>query len=235
MLCAFVDESERNKEFYFLGALIGTEEQVQALSDDMDKILLKHSSTFPSLSLTTEFHAHEMMAGSEDWRRIPLRMRFGIYDEALEAISNSGAAIYIEGIDVEAQIARGYKTVTPAREVAFSYILERINEYAQRRRTTAIIVADDHHTAAESRSNFTRYQQWGTFGYRSSRLQSISDNVEFIDSKMSRALQAADLATYLYNRRKTHNEANQKAHEQKVLMWRKLSPAVNRGRARIWP
>jgi hypothetical protein len=48
-------------------------------------------------------------------------------------------------------------------------------------------------------------------------------------------LQAADLATYLYNRRKTVTESNPKAHEQKVLMWRKLGPAINRGRTRTWP
>lgn len=234
MLCAFIDESERNEDFYFLGALIGTEEQVQALSDDMDKILLKHSDGFPSLSIDTEFHAHEMMAGRGDWRKVPLRLRFGIYHEALRAIAASGAAVYIEGVDIQRQAVR-YKRMMPAREVAFSYILERINEYAERREAMVSVVADDHHTAAESRSNFTEYQAWGTFGYRRSTLQSISDNVHFIDSKTSRALQAADLATYLYNRRTTHSETTLKAHDEKQQMWRNLAPAINRGRARTWP
>lgn len=235
MLYAFIDESERNEEYYFLGALVGTGDQVLALAADMDKILMKHSDSFPALSLETEYHAHEMMAGRGDWRKIPLRLRFGILHEALQAISESGAAVYIEGVDIQRQIARGYTYVTPARELAFGYILERINEHAERKGTTVKVVADDHHTAAASRSDFTTYQQWGTFGYRSSKLQAISDNVDFIDSKSSRALQAADLATYLYNRRQTHMETNHKAHEQKVLMWRKLGPAVNRGRTRTWP
>lgn len=235
MLAAFVDESERNENFYFLGALVCTPQQEEDIESALNAVIAKHSVTHSSIKPDTEFHAYELMKGSGSWKRIPLRLRFGIYHEALRAIDASGACMHLEGIDIAAQAARGYPTLTPARELAFSHLFERVNECAVKKQKQVRVIADDHHTKAISRSNFTRYQAWGTYGYKSSRLANIEAEVAFIDSKSSRVLQAADLVTYLYNRRKTVVESDPRAHDEKTLLWSDIRRTVNRGGQRIWP
>jgi hypothetical protein len=235
VLAAFVDESERDENYYFLGALVCTRDQELEIEDALDGVILKHSRTHPAIKPDTELHAYEMMAGRGSWKKIPLRLRFGIYHEALRAIEAVGSCMHLEGIDIGAQAARGYPNLTPARELAFSHLFERVNDCAGRKSKRIEIIADDHHTKAVSRSNFTRYQAWGTYGYKSSKLINIHEVVDFIDSKSSRALQAADLITYLYNRKKTVKELDPRAEEEKTLLWADIRRTVNRGGQRIWP
>ncbi|MDQ0101148.1 hypothetical protein J2T10_000767 [Paenarthrobacter nicotinovorans] len=235
MLAAFVDESERDEAFYFLGALVCTQEQYDFITAQFEQILDKHGRTFSQITAETEFHAYELMSGKGAWKGIPLRLRIGIYHEALRVIEASGACMHLEGIDVAGHLARGYKYPTPARELALSHLFERINDCAKAKGETVKVYADDHHTSEISRSNFTQYQAWGTYGYKSSKLEALHEGFEFIDSKLSRALQASDLVTYLYNRWKTVEESDPRAVESKALMWADIVPAVRRGSQRIWP
>lgn len=148
MLYAFIDESERDEAFYFLSAVVCTDVQAHALSMKLHRIMAKHAKSTPRLDAREEFHASAMMrAGEHPWRYVPLRLRLRIYSEALEAIRDSGCRVYIEGIDIEAQKARGYKNLTPARELALSYLLERINDCGKEADAEPVrVVADEHHT-----------------------------------------------------------------------------------------
>jgi hypothetical protein len=238
MLHAYVDESERDYTHYFLGATICTDEQRNDLGLELDAIMAKYSETFSSLSPTEEFHGSSMMrAASEPWRSIPLRARFAIYRDALVATEAVGARVYIEGIDIARQTARGYPNVTPARELAFSHLFERINDCCETGEPQIQVHADEHHTSEISRSNFSRYRSAGTYGYRSSALPNIHPDIEFVPSHTVRALQAADMITYLYNRCTTIIESDERATKEKWALWSLIEPAVvwPRGRARIWP
>lgn len=237
MLHAFVDESERDPTHYFLGAVVLNEQQVAHLRTNLDALVAKHARTFQALH-GVELHGSTMMRASDQpWRSIPLRIRLRIFEEAMELVEASGARIYLEGVDIPRQVARGYPDVTPARELAFSHLLERVNDCCGMAEPWVRVVADEHHTADVSRSNFTRYQIAGTYGYRSSRLRHIHPQIDFIPSHTDRALQAADLVTYLYNRVMTVSESDMRAHRQKTKMWGIADPAARwpRGRARIWP
>lgn len=159
-----------------------------------------------------------------------------MFSDALEALEHSGARVYIEGVDVARQRARGYPNPTPARELAFSHLFERINDCCFSDEPQVKVVADEHHTAEISRSNFSRYQTVGTYGYRSSALPNIHPVIDFRPSHLVRPLQAADLVTYLYNRLTTWTESDARADEAKRRMWALVEPAVvwPRGRHRIW-
>jgi hypothetical protein len=237
MLHAFVDESERDDTHYFLGALVVDDVQLIGLRTALENVLNKHSVTFPQLA-GAELHGSTMMRAEDaPWRSVPLRARFRIFEEVMQAVADSGAKLYIEGVDIRRQIARGYPNVTPARELAFSHLFERINECCTWAEPRVRVIADEHHTADISRSNFNRYQAGGTYGYRSSRLRNIDPQIDFIASHTDRALQAADLVTYLYNRVWTVSESDMRAHRQKQKMWQIVDEAARwpRGRARIWP
>lgn len=237
MLHAFVDESERDDTHYFLGALVLTDAQAGVLRSSLDEIMAKHASAFPVL-LGAELHGSTMMRAHEaPWRSVPLRVRFRIFEETMQSVFDSGARVYVEGVNITRQLARGYPNPTPARELAFSHLFERINDCCHSGEPQVRIVADEHHTADISRSNFNRYQLAGTYGYRSSRLPNIHPQIEFIQSHTDRALQASDLVTYLYNRIWTVSETDMRAHRKKNEMWQIVDEAARwpRGRARIWP
>lgn len=237
VLYAFIDESERDSTHYFLGAIVVTEPQAEAIRSGLDAIVAKHAVTVPGLA-AVELHGSTMMrAASAPWRGVPLRMRFRIYEEALWVIIASGARVYIEGVNVPKQLARGYRAPIPARELAFSHLLERVNECCSPDERTVKVVADEHHTAEVSRSNFDSYQVAGTYGYRSSLLPNIEPTIDFIPSDSDRALQAADLVTYLYNRVVTVDERDVRADTEKRRLWAIIEPATRRprGRARTWP
>lgn len=238
VLYAYVDESERDDSFYFLGATICTDDQRDELSERLNDLMERHALSAATLSPSTELHGSTMMRAAEDpWRSVPMRLRFKIFRDALEAIEQSGTRVYIEGVNIYRQLARGYPNPTPARELAFSHLFERINECCHNDEPRIKVVADEHHTSEISRSNFSRYRNVGTYGYRSSRLPNIDQNIEFVTSHSVRPLQAADLVTYLYNRLTTVQETDQRAHEMKRDLWSVIDPAVMwpRGRARIWP
>ena len=238
MLYAYVDESERGNSHYFLGAVICTELQLNSLSLELDAVMAKHAQQFPSLTPDVEFHGSAMMRASDKpWRTIPLRSRFAIYQDALVAIEVVGVRVYIEGVDIISQISRGYPNVTPARELAFSHLFERINDCCKFDEREVKVHADEHHTAEISRSNFSKYRSVGTYGYRSSALPNIHPQIEFVASDSVRALQAADMITYLYNRCATVTESDPRATRQKEALWVTIAAAVQwpRGRARIWP
>lgn len=239
MLYAFIDESERDEKFYFLSAIVCTEDQAYALSMRLHRVMAKHARSHSALSIRNELHASEIMRAPDlPWRKVPLRARIAIYKEALQTIEQSGCRVYIEGIDVEAQKARGYAHITPARELAFGFLLERINECGLGSEARAVhVVADEHHTAEISRSNFNNYQLFGTPGYRSSQLTTIQSPLLFQPSHKSRLLQAADLITYIYNRKTTIQPKDPRAAKAQSDLWSTIEPAAiwPRGRARIWP
>jgi len=205
----------------------------------MDSVMLKHSQDVEILNKDEEFHGSAMMRAADDpWRKIPLRLRIKIYSDALKVIHDSGCRIYIEGVNIRAQQSRGYAELTPARELAFGHLLERINDCGKEANKTLIqVTADEHHTSEISRSNFSKYRTQGTPGYRSSTLPYIADPLNFEPSNSNRVLQAADLVTYIYNRWKTLPNASPKAIEAQNNLWEIIAPAANwpRGRARIWP
>lgn len=238
MLYAYVDESERDKTYYFLGATVCTLEQSDLLTQSLDAVMAKHGITFPSLAVGTEFHGSTIMrAEAEPWRSIPLRARIAIYKDVLVATEASGARTFIEGVDIERQIARGYPNVTPARELAFSHLFERINDCCYAGEPQIQIVADQHHTSEVSRSNFSRYRSVGTYGYRSSYLPNIHPEIQFVQSHSARPLQAADMTTYIYNRLRTVTETDTRAEKAKQELWAAIQPSTGspRGGARIWP
>lgn len=234
-LTAFIDESERDQDYYFLGALVCNENQAAYITAMFDALLVEYGETFPAIGPATELHAHRIMAGRGPWKNVPIRARISLFTRCLAVIADSGACFHVEGVDRNRLAARAYRTEFPPREIALTYLLERVDTCASRKRTLARLIADEHHTHETSQTNFKEYQDTGTWGYRSTTLARLVPPIEFVDSMDHRPLQASDMATYLYNRKRTYRERDERAVEAKVRMADALRPAVNRGSHRIWP
>lgn len=238
LLYAFIDESERNNSAYFLGALVCTQSEYIYIVEGFNEMMFELSQSWPQIRSQEEFHGSSIMRATDSpWRYIPLRVRFQIYAKALTLIAESGASSFIEGINIYKLENRNYPQKFPPREIAFNYLLERIDACGRDRNQLVRISADKHHTSSISASNFSKYQSFGTFGYKPSRLTNLINPILFIDSHSDRALQASDLVTYIFNRVHTIKESDPRAVSEKLKLWKQIEPALNppRGRNRIWP
>lgn len=235
---AYIDESERDNTHYFLGGIVASEAQVEKITADMNALILEFGKIFPQLRLETEFHGSEIMNPSKgsDWQGIPLRVKFAIFRRVFTSVKSADARVFVEGIHHAALFESANIKLSP-RERAFSHLLERINAYGFPDNPVHI-VADDHHSAETSRSNFSRYRVTGTYGYKPNKLQNIYEELAFVDSKTNRVLQAADMATYIFNRKVTVQESNPKAVKEKEKLWEIFGHSIytpGQGIGRVWP
>ncbi len=230
---AFVDESARNEDYYFMSAITGDYETLNRLNDELIGVINKHRVSIPHLADGFEIHAHPIMNGRKEWRNVPRRLRYAIIRDVCRAVGESGVDIFIEGIDIEKHRARGYRHMLDARELAFQWLLEKLDRHALPQDVYVDVYADQHHTAPESASKIASYRVWGTVGYRSSTLKRICHPVAFIDSQTSPLLQAADVVTYIFNRYVTIVETDPRADALKKDLWGLISKA--RFQSHIWP
>ena len=148
MLRAYVDESERANTHYFLGALIANETQQEHIRNGFKELLNEFSISFPAITQSTEFHGSAIMRGADSpWREVPFRAKVDLYRKALLVIESSQAKVFLEGIDIARHLRRAYENHFEPRELAFAFLLERVNETCHRTNSRAVIIADDHHTA----------------------------------------------------------------------------------------
>ena len=218
MILACVDESA-NKIYFTLSAVVLTGAAAKQLGDELDAIV--SSLTQFGVPDGAELHGHELFHGKGLWRNVPVRLRIGIYAKAPRAVGNSDAKLFFRCIDNVGQAAR-YTTPFPAHEVALQYLLEDLNAYARIRDEQVLVLADEVHTESRHRTNFRSFKAGGTPGYRSTRLGSILDTIYFGPSDHSRLLQAADLATFMYLRRKAVVETDPRAARANESIWEPL-------------
>ena len=235
---AYIDESERDKTHYFLGGVVASEPQIEKITGEMDDLLIEFGKQFPQLQPKTEFHGSEIMSPPKgsDWRNVPLRAKFAIFRRVFTSLHNADARVFVEGIHYSELFPSANAKLSP-RERAFSHLLEKINNYGFPENPVHV-VADDHHTAETSRSNFSHYRVTGTYGYKPNKLQNIHEELDFVDSKTNRVLQAADMATYIYNRKVTIQETNPRAAREKEKLWEIFQHSIytpSQGGGRVWP
>lgn len=226
MLLAYVDESY-TRDFFYLGALVvASGEQARAIESGLDTLVAEfRTSGAANVAADVELHGKEIFHGQDGWEGVPVRVRVAIYRRAMEVIRNSGARYVVRGMNCERQRAR-YPSPHPPHEVVLAHLLESLNGLAVRSSEHMLVVADEVHTSERHRTNFRDYRTWGTPGYQSSNLDRIIDTIHFAPSHHSRLLQASDLVTYLYRRRKTHTEPNPKAQAATDAVWSEIAPTV---------
>jgi hypothetical protein len=215
---ACLDESE-NKTHFTLSAIVLTGAGAKQLGEDLDALIDRLNAC--GLPGDAELHGHELFHGKGLWHCVPLRLRVNTYAAATEAIERAGAKLFLRCIDKAGQAAR-YTTPYPAHETALQYLLEDLNDYARSYGEQVLVLADEVHAESRHRTNFRCFKAQGTPGYRSSKLDAILDTLYFGPSDHSRLLQAADLATFMYLRRKTVTETDPRATRANESIWAPL-------------
>lgn len=230
-IIAFIDESLRNQDYYFLTAIVCTQEQNDSLTSIIDKKIPEYVADHPRIPVDVELHAYEILQRHGVWKGYPLRKALSLYRSVFHIVKESGVLIFVEGIKINHATAKE----THPRHIVFTRLLETINRCGSPENKVRII-ADDHHTARESRSYLRSYQENG-INQGDNYLINI-ESLDFADSQTYRLLQVSDMITYLYNRCTTIQESNPKARREKERIWSILnlsSQETSLGYARIRP
>ena len=229
-LVAFVDESYRD-DHYYVGAVVCASGNLIDLSQRLSAIRHECARKYGVDPQATEFHAHDLMQGRNDWDA--LRGRTGeavwVYRQVVRAIVDTNSRILIEGIDVRRLHAR-YAYPDPPHEVALRHLLERIDERCADAGRTVHVECDIIDKQNELTRVFQRFASTGTPGYRSSRLPRIHQPLSFVDSRTSDGVQAADMAIYLYRRAKEEHAGNVRAAKATARLMTAMQPAITHER-----
>lgn len=221
----FIDESYQQDHYYVSGVLVDekqSETLVTRLNQLADGVRKRNN-----WAASPEFHGHALMNGLDDWKSLNgnFGARVTIYQRVLHAIQNSGARVYLEGVDVNRLNAR-YKYPDSPHEIVLRHLLERVNEYCAREGKMCKVIADmvpQQDDFNEAVQGFTRV---GTPGYRSQRLLCIDGDIEFVDSRDSRGVQAADMSVYVLRRHREETSASKSARRATTRLVKALGPAL---------
>ena len=166
MLLAYLDESY-TADHYWIAALVAPEQDVLPLTTALDDVVARAAAAYRGVSEKAELHGHRLFHGSDDWsplKEMP-RARIAIYNDAFEAIGDSGAHIIIRGVDRKRLAAR-YVYPNHPHVVVLEHLLERINEKAAALGELSLVIADEVDQADNHRRNLWYAQRYATSGYR---------------------------------------------------------------------
>lgn len=206
MRLIYLDESARDDRFYFFGALIVDAQAVHSIERGLNEVAELVARHVPAFSPDSEFHAVNMFHGEKEWDVVPVGWRVKACDLVTKVLARSGASFVFRGIDIRAQRARYGSKAFPAHLLTLAHTLEEIDRQLatiDRPDCTGLVLADEHHTAPGARRSLSNFRIDTVPGYTQGKVTRIADTIYFGPSNESRLLQAADVATYFFNRSRT--------------------------------
>lgn len=209
MILAFLDESARGGQLYYMGALMVGAQEARTLERSLDAIVAAVVNDVPGFDPATELHGYEVFHQKDGWKDVPVWLTVKVCKQVAEAIHDSGAVFVFRGIDIQ-KLAAKYAHPHPAHGLALSHALESVQHVLNLDHTneSVLVLADEHHSAPDSRTRFRGMRAAAQKGYTSIPLSDLIDTIYFGPSNHSRLLQAADMATFLTNRSITITESH---------------------------
>ncbi len=210
----FIDESARDDDFYFFGALVADADAIRSIErgfDDIGRLVAAHVGGFEP---DAEFHGVEMFHGEGPWKGVPVGWRVKACTLAAKVLARSSASYVLRGIDLQAHRRRYGSRAFPPHLLTLAQLLECVHERLgslDRSDGLGLVLADEHHSAAGARRSLRSFKVESVPGYTKKPLTRIADTIYFGPSHESRMLQGADLATYFMNRSRTVVEKDERA------------------------
>ncbi len=215
----YVDESgntglnldSRDQPIHWVVALEFTPQAVKAVQAEM---LGLASRVFGARARSPdfEFHGGDIFQGRGDCSPLPVPQRVALYAELLSLVGRHGCSVFVQGIEKAGlrahSIASGEPPLHPHR-LAFTYLLERIDESLERAQPSApaeplygLVVADEQKEM--DREIVQRFADWrdsGTrFGHHARELRYLLDTIHYVPSHDSWLIQLVDCVAYVRSR-----------------------------------
>lgn len=221
----YIDESY-GADHYYVSGLLMDEEVRQDVRSRLGGLSERIAEEY-GLESPPELHAHAIMQGCEEWTFLQgdVGARIAILRRGLIEVANAKPVIVTEGVDVERLNAR-YRYPDSPYEVTLRHMLERVNDRCERFGNECAVYADMISRSNDFIEAIDGYTHTGTPGYRSSKLQTIEQPINYLDSKDERAIQAADLVAYITRRVREETGGSKKSVRAAKRLYGILEPVV---------
>jgi len=210
MKLIYIDEAgntgravDPDQPLHMLGALIIDEANVRAAEAS---VLQVTNHFFPKAVLDgpIELHGHHIRSGKGAFKALAPTVRIELVTEllripALHSVRFGWVAIR------KAEALR--RTAKHPHELAFMFLVERIQDILTREEKLGMLIADEQHEIEEQLiMNLDHYKQYKTnWGYRPTPITNIIDSIHFVKSRNNRLIQLADVLTFIQLRKeRTH-------------------------------
>lgn len=194
----YVDESRDGRYHYHLGLLAegARVAEAEAALDEVVEEAVDNGAT----RWGSELHAKDIFHGTAEWARGSTPQRAQVLEQALEVIGRFDIEVIARGANL-ARFSKRYPGSDPYRW-EFSNLLERLNERLRDVEDYGLVIADQQHEYRELlQRDLADGKRLGTGGYRDQKLVRILDTAHFVESRLSRMVQLADLAAFVLRRR----------------------------------
>lgn len=190
----------RKDERHFVMAGVAVfETGIHHVIQELDGIVARH---FPDHSPgEIELHGSPLWGGRNFWRKVPKEKRERIFAEALGVFrGRSGANLRAFGMVVDKAVVSPDDPVEHAYEQLCTrfdkFLVRRYNRRGDRQRGLIVVDKSRYEDTLQSLAHAYRHDgtRWGS-------LRNLSEVPMFVDSKMSRLVQLADLVSYALWRR----------------------------------
>lgn len=224
MLHAFIDESYVAGQVHLIGALVLDARQIDALTLALDEVIWKTNRAHPEVPLSIELHGQNLFQRTEEWSCLrengKTSLAFAVYRRALHHIQQVGGVWFVGGVRRIDRLEHRYgDRAWPPHQIALQYTLEMVNSYAAERGERVQVVADEVPDQAHHEARMRQFQGDGrTPGWRPSDLGQIDMPFSWEESRQHRPLQAVDLLTYLYKRKRFDVDAHGRTRHEVAKM-----------------
>ena len=185
--------------------LFSTRTRTECWGLALDGIIFDTNKRNPHVPMDIEFHGQQLFQRSGEWKclRETPGKAFSIYRAAVGKICSVGGKWIIGGVRRIDRLAGRYKNPTPPHEIALQYALERVHDYVASLGERVVVIADQVPDSAHHEARIRQFQTAGrTPGWNHRDLSTIEPNFMWEDSRSHRALQAVDMLTYVYLRKR---------------------------------
>lgn len=235
MFLAYVDESF-DQDLFHLGAIVIEPEVAHAITQELEALAREVRGSYGFLEVP-EFHGYEMFHGEDSWLHMKgqVRARVGIYHDVVDIIAREGVIFMVKCISARA-LAAQYLRPYPREQVAWTYLLQDINERCWNHGELALVIADQVSEDETRRRELAQMRRVGTFAsYRRTTLPNIIDTLHFAPSHHSRLIQAIDCALFIVQRRRSRADTDDRAIAQVARLHEKLDERSSLWDSGVWP
>lgn len=235
MLYAYIDESYRKDEVYLVGAFVVDRHQQDAVTFGLEDVAKRTLEAHPQLPKDLEFHGQALFQRANEWKAMRERPAAGyaIYRRALSRVASSGGRWFVAGVRRPDRLAIRYVDPWPPHMIALQYVLEMVDQYAESVNESVHVVADTVENQRMHEAQIRLFQDRGrTTGWKPRALTRIERDFEWVDSREHRALQACDMLTYVYLRKRFLPDAHHRTVKEVTKLRDIARPILHK--ERIW-
>ncbi|MEM9248367.1 MAG: DUF3800 domain-containing protein [Pseudomonadota bacterium] len=191
MILFYYDEVKYNppdqKSFYLggVGLRFGDAPRIEGMVNQVANGFFGHSR----LERHSEFHGKEISAGKGAFKGVEPEKRLEVYQKLLRIIADDAVIRFYVEI-----LPENLVTPQPEDEVAFMFLVEKINDFLTRHDAVGMIFGDyDEPSIGSSVVSLSQYREGGTKWARAKGIDRLIDTVHFAKSHHSRLIQLADV------------------------------------------